>query len=70
MTVSYEISTASTVQIVVTDLTGKIVNRQESDVEAGKQAAKLQLNNLNSGIYLLQVISDDARLMKKFVVVK
>ncbi len=70
LTVAYEISTASTVQIVVTDLTGKIVSRQESDVEAGQQAAKLQINDLNSGIYLLQVISDDARMMKKFVVVK
>ncbi len=70
LTVSYEISTATTVQIVVTDLTGKVVSLQESDVEAGRQTAKLQLNNMNSGIYLLQVISDDARMIKKFVVVK
>ena len=70
LTVSYEISTATTVQIVVTDLTGKVISRQESDVEAGSQAAKLQLNNMNSGIYLLQVISEDSRMMKKFVVVK
>ena len=70
LTVSYEISSATTVQIVITDLTGRIVSRQESDVEAGTQTAKLQLNNMNSGIYLLQVISDDARMMKKFVVVK
>lgn len=70
LTVTYEISKATHVQLIVTDLNGRTISLIENAVEAGSQAAKLSIDDLNSGIYLLQVISDDSRMMKKFVVVK
>ena len=70
LSVSYEMNTTADVTLIVTDLTGRVVMQQVQAGKAGKQTAQFTVSDQHAGIYLLQVISEDSRLMQKFVVVR
>lgn len=68
LNVAYQIGEAAEVYMTVVDLSGKVISQQESQVEAGAQQVELNVSNLNAGIYLLQIVTKDSRVMKKFVI--
>ncbi len=70
LNVTYDVSKTADVEMIVTDLTGKVVSRTVAAGVEGTQTVRLRVSDFHPGIYMLQVISEDSRLMKKFVVVR
>ncbi|MFT6358044.1 MAG: hypothetical protein ACJAYJ_002265 [Saprospiraceae bacterium] len=68
LNIAYQIGETAEVFMTVVDLSGKIILRQQTQVEAGAQQVALTVSNLNAGIYLLQIVTKDSRVMKKFVI--
>ena len=68
LNVAYQIGEAAEVYMTVVDLSGKVILQQASQVEAGAQQIELNVSNLNAGIYLLQIVTKDSRIIEKFVV--
>jgi hypothetical protein len=73
-TFDFEISKASDVQFVVTDLEGKVVARplQEKKYEPGRHQIRLEQNELGlaSGIYIATISTSYGQCSRKFVVSK
>lgn len=59
-TIEFELAAVSDVNLSLMDLTGRIVmNRNKSDIPAGIYREKLEMNNLETGIYLLALNVQD-----------
>lgn len=68
-TIQYVIGKTSAIQLELLDVQGKIVQELFSGiVDAGTYQASLQRNQLASGVYLLQMISEDGIVTKKVVI--
>ncbi|MCB0598447.1 MAG: T9SS type A sorting domain-containing protein [Lewinellaceae bacterium] len=70
LTVSFILPDAMPVQLFVTDLNGKVVNRQPLNGDAGRQEAKVDASRMAPGVYFVHLVSQGAKLTKKFVVVR
>ena len=57
---------SSQLDLVVLDVTGRIVYRDQIHSEAGTQTMNLDLSNLAKGIYNLKVSSDEGTIVKRF----
>ncbi len=70
LTVTYNLNTESAVQLLVTDFAGRTVHAQRVDQTSGDQKTDLDVSNLDSGFYFIQLITKDTRQTKKFVIVE
>ncbi len=70
LNVGFELTENTPVEIQVLDLTGKIVQFQSIEASIGKQETRLEVGDLDSGFYILQVVTNNGRLTEKFLVVK
>ncbi|MFK5219977.1 T9SS type A sorting domain-containing protein, partial [Lactococcus cremoris] len=53
------------------DVTGKIVKAIKLDnLEAGNHSSKISLSDLNAGVYMYSVKSDNAKMYSKFTITK
>lgn len=68
LNVNYTVSQATNVQLIITDLNGKMIQMQELMTEAGKQQTQLDVSRLSASIYLLHLITEQERITEKFVV--
>jgi len=68
LTIQYQLPTAGNTQLMVFDLTGKVVFTQDLTTEdTGKQQLKLNVNNFENGYYFLRIISDGESEVVKFL---
>ena len=70
LTVRFAISQAAPVELLVTDINGRTLQRNQQHFEPGKQQAQLTLDQLPEGIYLLRLQSQDQQWTRKFVVLR
>ncbi len=54
--------------LMVTDIQGRVVINQQLQREAGQQLVKIPTANLESGTYLLHLVSPDGKSSKRFVI--
>ncbi len=55
-------------QFIITDLSGRVMQRFTKEIEAGTALQTFNLDHLKAGIYILHVIRSDQRISQKFVV--
>ncbi|MFN8299780.1 MAG: T9SS type A sorting domain-containing protein [Chitinophagales bacterium] len=68
LTVVYELNSDTRVKLQVLDITGRIVmDVAEVNQTAGKYNQTLQLNNITSGIYLLNFTTEKGRFNTRFI---
>jgi len=53
--------------IRVTDIAGKLIQRQTVEGEAGEQTIDLDLNNVSSGVYFVEVVHKGERIVEKVI---
>jgi hypothetical protein len=71
ITINFGLNQSSKVEIEVYDVTGKMVNSIKLDnLEAGNHSSKINTSNLNAGVYMYSVKSDNAKMFSKFTVAK
>lgn len=71
VTVSYSLSKASSVNIEIYDINGKLVKTiSERNAEAGQHNTKIDVSALEAGVYMYGVKTDGAKLFSKFTVTK
>lgn len=68
--VNFTSSAAERISIKVIDLNGKVLYNSPQNIANGANSIRLNLSNLPSGIYHLQVQSSKETLVKKFVIEK
>jgi hypothetical protein len=54
--------------LMVTDIQGRVVMNQQMQREAGQQLVKIPTSSLESGTYLLHLVSPDGKSSKRFVI--
>jgi hypothetical protein len=65
---SYSLVTASDIKVIVTDLTGKVVNTQNiSNQSAGGHSIDINASNFKSGIYYVNIQTNDSSVTKKLI---
>ncbi|MFL5764545.1 MAG: endonuclease [Bacteroidia bacterium] len=67
-TAFYASANAQKVTISLIDITGRIVYSAEKEVNAGKNQIEVNLQNLNKGIYLLELTAQQGRQNVKLVI--
>lgn len=71
ITINFGLNQSSKVEIEVYDVTGKLVNSVKLDnLEAGNHSSKVNTSNLNSGVYMYSVKSENAKMYSKFTIAK
>lgn len=70
LTVEYRSTGTQNVSLKVTDLAGKLLYTATENTVKGNNSFRLNLSNLSSGIYYLQINNGKQTLMKKFVIEK
>ncbi|MEL6924054.1 MAG: zinc-dependent metalloprotease, partial [Bacteroidota bacterium] len=70
LVVQYNLAKAETVQLIVTDFTGKTLQEHQVDALEGSQRFELNASDLNSGFYFVHLVSGDQRTVKKFIVAR
>jgi hypothetical protein len=68
MTVRFELERDADMEVMITDLSGKVVYQQSMFREAGKHQMQIQTADFANGIYLLHLINRTDAVSKKFVV--
>lgn len=68
LTVAYKTNTTENVQLRLMDFTGQVI--QVMNTPSGYFEEKIDVSNLNSGYYVIQMIAGKERLTQKFVVTK
>lgn len=70
-TVSFSLVKAGDVQVVITDLTGHVLNIAASEkMEMGQHQIQLKTNVLPDGVYMIQVRTTDGNYTEKLTVIK
>lgn len=71
LTVSYNLNNSSKTEIRIYDVTGKLVvlNKTE-ELPVGYNTAKIDVSNLNSGVYMVELKTKESSSMKKFIIAK
>jgi hypothetical protein len=71
LTVNFALNNSGKTQIDVYDITGKIVNTSKLDnLHEGNQSAKIDVSNLNAGVYIYSIQFNNTKLFSKFTVTK
>ncbi|MCO6480426.1 MAG: T9SS type A sorting domain-containing protein [Phaeodactylibacter sp.] len=70
LTVSFILPDAMPVQVVVTDLNGRMLTQQPLAGDAGRQETRIDASQMAPGVYFVHLLSQGAKLTKKFVVVR
>jgi hypothetical protein len=71
ITINFGLNQSSKVEIEIYDVTGKMVNSIKLDnLEAGNHSSKINTSNLNAGVYMYSVKSDNAKMFSKFTIAK
>ncbi len=70
LTAVFVLPEAGQVQLLVTDLTGRIMQQQQMNADAGRQEAKVNANALVPGVYFIHLMTNGERVTKKFVVAR
>jgi hypothetical protein len=71
ITINFGLNQSSKVEIEMYDVTGKMVNSIKLDnLEAGNHSSKVNTSNLNAGVYMYSVKSDNAKMFSKFTIAK
>jgi len=70
LNVNIELEKASDVQILVTDVSGKIVKQQSLQGILGTQKLRVETIDLPAGIFFIHMVTDTEKISKKFVVTK
>lgn len=70
LNVRFETQALEEIQVLITDLNGKIVSQQKLVVEDGEQQFVVDGNRLEAGIYFLHLLSSQGRKTEKFVIVR
>ncbi|KAA3633126.1 MAG: T9SS C-terminal target domain-containing protein, partial [Bacteroidetes bacterium] len=69
LTVSFQLTQDATVQLMVTDLNGKVVSQQQLNALKGNVKTTIDASNFGSGVYMVHLLTDTGRLNGKFIVV-
>ncbi|MBC8173292.1 MAG: T9SS type A sorting domain-containing protein, partial [Chitinophagales bacterium] len=69
-TVSYAVNNTMEIQIVLLDMTGKMISAETKLVEKGNYTASYSTQQLPSGVYLLQVYSADGMIGQEKLVIE
>lgn len=67
-TLKMELKSASPMQVSITDLSGKIIYEEEVKTFDGKYRKEFDLSEQPSGIYLLQVVQGNSRMVRKIMI--
>jgi hypothetical protein len=70
LTVQFELIESSEVEVMITDLTGKVMQRQFIQRDAGSHQVKVDVSDLTPGMYLMHLINRNDNVSKKFVVTR
>ncbi len=70
ITLTYQSNDANNVNLVVTDVSGKVVINQVMGTQSGDQKTRVDLSDVQAGIYLVHLITDGVKLSEKVVVIK
>ncbi len=68
LNVTYNLAQAGTVELIVTDFTGKILNQQKVDSPSGPQQNALDVSSWTSGFYFVYLVHNGQMTTQKFVV--
>lgn len=68
LNVKIQSHTTADAQLIITDLSGKLLQRGIKNFAAGTAIQEVELNGLPAGIYLLHIIRDGEKISKKFVI--
>lgn len=68
--IRYQISKDAAIQVILLDLTGRLIQQNTMNVSAGSQQFHIDLSGLPSGLYSVQLISSDQMYSEKVVVRK
>ncbi len=66
-TLLYNAVTKGNIKYQITDVTGKMIDYQELQVEKGKNNFSININQLSRGVYFLQTNQNDITQMVKFI---
>ena len=64
---SFTTEKAGSMDVKILDLRGAVVQQQQFLVHAGAQAVQLDLNNLASGMYLVDALTEDGNARRILV---
>lgn len=67
--VSFGLAQPSRVSLTVTDLSGKVLQSQDLQLDAGRQQLPIEAQNFGAGVYLLQLQTAETQVVKRFVVI-
>ena len=70
LTVEFAVAEATDIQLIITDINGRMIQQQTIAANQGLQSTIIEVNNYAAGYYLLHILTDSERLTQKFVVVK
>ena len=70
LTLSFAMDKSTNVQIILTDLSGKVIRQEQMITTAGQQSKELDTSVLAPGIYFMHLVTKEERMAKKFVVIK
>ncbi len=70
LNIEYNVNKATEMTIMVTDITGKVMETRSMTVAEGTQQEALNASSFGSGFYFVHLISGNTKVSKKFVVVQ
>jgi len=70
VTLSFELLKASQVQLMLTDLSGKLIRQEVLTLEKGLQQKQLIEKQLLPGVYFIHILTKEERIAKKFIVIQ
>ncbi|MCB9273605.1 MAG: T9SS type A sorting domain-containing protein [Lewinellaceae bacterium] len=70
LTAVFVLPEASPVQLLVADITGRVVEQRQLNAEAGRQEARIDASTLVPGVYFIHLVTNGEQLTKKFVVAR
>jgi hypothetical protein len=70
LNVQFQLNEPTPVQLIVTDLTGKVVTTQNYTLQEGPHQVQVDASRMQAGFYLVHLIAKEQRIAKKFVVAK
>ena len=70
LTVKFSTTNEMTLQMAISDLSGKILQNRQFNTDRGLQEIEVDASRLNGGIYLMHIISTEGTVSKKFVVIE
>ncbi|MEZ5045217.1 MAG: M43 family zinc metalloprotease [Saprospiraceae bacterium] len=70
LTLSFDMVKNATVQVILTDLSGKVMSQAQITLATGPQRKEMDTSKLPAGIYFMHLVTKEERIAKKFVVIK